>query len=174
MTNATFRRYFGYSPNPSWPGADTGAIHGPEAHTLPICVDARNKSGHDEKKASRRTRQYVKGKKVGGALLAGTAIVACLAIGAEYAGAFGFRGGGGFGGFHGGGGGFRGGAFGGFRRGSFGGGSRFGDSGFADRSRDAGFGQGGFGSVHSSSNYSDRADSYRQSHPEYQHSASQF
>jgi hypothetical protein len=49
-----------------------------------------------------------------------------------------------------------------------------GDSGFADRGRDAGFGQGGFGSMRGASSYSDHADSYRQSHPKYQHNASQF
>ena len=72
------------------------------------------------------------------------------------------------GGFHGfGGGGFH---FGGFG----GGGSRFGDGGFADRSTDAGFGRGGFGSVHNASNFSEHADTFQQAHPEYQHNASQF
>ena len=93
-------------------------------------------------------RQFISRKRLAGALLAGTAIVAGLAMGAERVVAFGFRGGGGFGGFHGGafhgGGGFAG--FhggGGFQRGGFaGGGSRFGDSGVSDRSHDAGFGQG--------------------------------
>jgi hypothetical protein len=59
------------------------------------------------------TRQFAYGKKLT-ALLVGTAIAACVAIGAERAVAF--RGG--FGGFHGGGfGGFRGGGFGGFHGG---------------------------------------------------------
>jgi len=93
-------------------------------------------------------------KKLVGGLLAGAALAACIAIGAERAVAF--RGGG-FGGFHGGGGfrGFHGG--GGFRGGSFGGGgARFGDRGFADRSTDAGFGRGGFGNVHNAGAFSDR------------------
>src|ERR1700756_2598862 len=119
-------------------------------------------------------KQFASRNRLFAALLAGTAIAACIAIGAEQVGAFGFRGGG-FGGFHG-----RGG-FGGFHGGGefhggglAGGGPRLGDSSFADRSHDAGFGQGGFGNVHSASNFSDHADTYRQSHPEYQHNASQF
>jgi hypothetical protein len=47
-------------------------------------------------------KQFVGGKKLAPTLVAGTAIAAWLAIGAERAVAF--RGGGGFGGFHGGGG----------------------------------------------------------------------
>jgi hypothetical protein len=90
-------------------------------------------------------------------LLAGTVLATSAYLGSERADAF-FRGGGG--GFHG---------FGGFH----GGGSRFGDGGFFDRSRDAGFGRGGFGNVHDASSVSDHADAYRQSHPEYQHPASQ-
>ena len=117
------------------------------------------------------------------ALLAGVAVI-CLAIGAERAVAFrggfggfhggfgGFRGGG-FGGFHGGFGGFRGGSFdgfrgggfGGFRDGSFAGGSRFGDGGFADRGVDAGFGRGGWGSIHNASAFSDHADTFRKITP---------
>jgi len=105
------------------------------------------------------TRQFMNRKKLVGGLLAGAALAACIAIGAERAVAF--RGGG-FGGFHGGGG-FRGGGVGGFhggggfRGGSFGGGgARFGDRGFADRSTDAGFGRGGFGNVHNAGAFSDR------------------
>ena len=87
---------------------------------------------------------------------------------------------GGFGGFHGGfagGGGRFGGwhgnaAGGGFH--GFSGGSRFGNGGFYDHSGDAGFGRGGWGSVHNASIFSDRASSYDQSHPEYQHNATQF
>ncbi|HEY7580351.1 MAG TPA: hypothetical protein VH855_22405, partial [Acetobacteraceae bacterium] len=103
------------------------------------------------------------------ALLAGAAAL-CLASGIEQAGAF--RGG--FGGFRGGGfGGFRGG--GGYHPDSFAsGGSRFGDRGGFDRSTDAGFGRGGFGNVHSAGNFSDHADSFQQTHPEYQHNASDF
>ena len=88
-------------------------------------------------------------------LLAGTVLATSAYLGSERADAF-FRGGGGFGirGFH-------------------GGGSRFGDGGFFDRSRDAGFGRGGFGNVHSASSFSDHADTYRQSHPEYQRPPSQ-
>ena len=101
-------------------------------------------------------RQFQHGKKLT-ALLVSTVIAACVAIGAERAVAFrgGFGGfhGGGFGGFHGGGfGGFHGG-FGGFHDGSFAGGSRFGDGGFADRSTDAGFGRGGWGSIHNASTF---------------------
>src|SRR5215472_5195703 len=114
------------------------------------------------------------------ALLAGFAVVAGLTLGGHEVAAFrggfgGFHGGGfggfhggGFGGFHGGGfGGFHGGGFGGFRSGGFaGGGSRFGDGGFFDRSSDAGFGRGGWGSVGSAGNFTDRADTFQQSHPE--------
>jgi hypothetical protein len=64
---------------------------------------------------------------------------------------------------------------GGFHGGSFGGGtSRFGDGGRFDRSTDAGFGRGGYGSIHSASSFSNHADTFRQSHPEYQHDAGQF
>jgi hypothetical protein len=49
-----------------------------------------------------------------------------------------------------------------------------GDGGFFDRSRDAGFGRGGWGSVHNAGAFSDRADRYQQSHPEFQHNAGQF
>src|SRR5690348_10001310 len=66
-----------------------------------------------------------------------------------------------FGGFHG---------FSGFH-GASPGGSRFGDGGFSDRSTDAGFGRGGYGSVHNASSFNDRADSFSQSHPKYQHNA---
>ncbi|MGA8194976.1 MAG: hypothetical protein WB902_16545, partial [Acetobacteraceae bacterium] len=98
---------------------------------------------------------------MGGMLLAGSAMAVCLTIGVDRAAAF--RGG--FGGFHGG----------GFHSGGFhGGGSRFGDGGFSDRSSDAGFGRGGFGSVHNASAFTDHADTYRQSHPEVQHNAGQF
>src|SRR5271167_3120648 len=92
-------------------------------------------------------------------LLTGTAMGLCLVVGLDRAVAF--RGG--FGGFHGGG-------FGGFH----GGGSRFGDGGFADRSGDAGFGRGGFGSVHNAGDFSDHADAYQESHPEFQHNATQL
>jgi hypothetical protein len=113
------------------------------------------------------TRQFSTGL----ALLAGSAVAVCLTIGADRALAFrggfgGFRGGG-FEGFHGFGGG---GGFGGFR----GGGSRFGDGGFFDPSTDAGFGRGGWGSVHNAGAFSDRADRYQQSHPDIQHNAGQF
>ena len=91
-----------------------------------------------------------------GWLLTGSALACSLYIGVEDANAF-FRGG------------FRGGGFGGFG----GGGSRFGDGGFFDRSRDAGFGRGGFGNVHAASHFSDRADTYHDSHPEYQHNTGQ-
>ena len=93
---------------------------------------------------------------------------------------------GGFGGFRGGGfGGFRGGGFGGFHGGISavedfhfggfgGGGSRFGDGGLFDRSSDAGFGRGGWGSIHNAGTFTDRADTFQQSHPEFQHNASQL
>ena len=115
-------------------------------------------------------------KQLTGVVLAGVAMVACLAIGADRAAAFrgggfgggGFRGGGGFhaggfagGGFHGGVGGFRGGGF-------AGGAARFGGGGLFDRGGDAGFGAGGWGSVHNASTFSDRADGFQQSHPEVQ------
>ena len=91
--------------------------------------------------------------KLGGMLLAGLAAAVCLTIGVDRAAAF--RGG--FGGFHSGG--FHGGGFGGFHSSGFhGGGSRFGDGGFSDRSSDAGFGRGGFGSVHNASAFTDHAD----------------
>ena len=64
------------------------AIHEAWVTTSPFSVDARNKFGHDEKRR----------KRLAGALLAGVAAAALLAIGAERAVAF--RGGG-FGGFHG-------------------------------------------------------------------------
>src|SRR5690349_19607004 len=87
------------------------------------------------------------GTKAGVVLLSGAVAAVWLAAGVDSAmgwgfrGGFGgFRGGGGFGGFHGGFGGFRGG--GGFHDSA----PRFGDGGFADRSSDAGFGRGGFGS----------------------------
>jgi len=64
------------------------AVHEAWVTTSPFSVDARNKSGHDEKRR----------KRLAGALLAGVAAAALLAIGAERAVAF--RGGG-FGGFHG-------------------------------------------------------------------------
>jgi hypothetical protein len=119
------------------------AIHEARVTTSPFSVDARNKSGHDEKRR----------KRLAGALLAGVAAAALLAIGTERAVAF--RGG--FGGFHGGFGGFRGGGFGGFRGGGFHeGGARFGDGGFYDRGTDAGFGRGGWGSIHNASTFSDR------------------
>src|SRR5207344_2099849 len=54
--------------------------------------------------------------------------------------------------------------FGGFRGGD--GGARFGDGGFDDRGADSGFGRGGYGSVHSADDYSDRSDRYDASHPE--------
>ena len=109
------------------------------------------------------TRQFPTGL----VLLAGTAVAVCLAIGGE--GAMGR--GGGFGGFHGGGfGGDRAGNFGGYSHwgGYHGGAPRFGDGGFDDRSTDAGFGRGGYGSVHDASTFDDHADTYRQNHPEYQ------
>jgi len=65
------------------------------------------------------------------------------------------------------------GGFGGFDRGGQGD-VRFGDGGFFDRSSDAGFGGGGFGSVHDADGFSDRAHTFQQSHPEFQHNASQF
>ena len=84
-------------------------------------------------------------KKLAVVLLAGVAVVACMAIGADRAAAFrGGFGGGGFGGFHGGGfggggfhaGGFGGGGFrGGFGGGGWGGGARFGGGGAFDRER---------------------------------------
>src|SRR5271166_5202828 len=129
------------------------------------------------------TREISDRKKLGGILVAGVALAVCLAIGVDRAVAFrgGFGGfhGGGFGGFHGGGfGGFHAGGFGGFHGGLLGGfhggGARFGDGGFADRSGDAGFGRGGFGSVHNASDFSDHADAFQQSHPEFQHNASQL
>jgi len=122
------------------------------------------------------------------ALLAGAALIG-LAIGAERAVAFrggfggfhggfgGFHGGfgGGFGGFRGGGfGGFRGGGFGGFHDGSFAGGARFGDGGFADRSTDAGFGRGGWGSIHNAGTFSDRADTFNENHPDWRQNTAQF
>jgi hypothetical protein len=120
------------------------------------------------------TRWFSDRNKFAGKLLAGTAMAVCLAVGVEHAAAFG----GGFGGFHGGFGGFHGGGFGGFHGGGFGGfhagGSRFGDGGFSDRSSDAGFGRGGYGSVHNASSFTDHADTYQQSHPEAQHNAGQF
>ena len=42
------------------------------------------------------TRRFLNRKKLVGELMAGAAILTCLAIGADYAGAFGFGGGGGF------------------------------------------------------------------------------
>ena len=119
-------------------------------------------------------RRFNNWKKRAGGLLVGAAVLAFVSIGVERAAAF--RGGGGF---HGGGGGFHGGGFGGFHGGGgfggfHGGGSRFGDGGFSDHSADAGFGRGGFGSVHNAGSYSDHADTYQQSHPEYQHNANQF
>jgi Family of unknown function (DUF6515) len=79
-----------------------------------------------------------------------------------------------FGGFRGGGfGGFRGGDFGGFRGGDFRGG-RFGDGGFYDRSADAGFGRGGWGSINHSEDFTSRADSFRSSHPEFSGDAKQL
>ena len=116
------------------------------------------------------------GKRLAAALLAGVAVVAGLTVGGQQVAAFrggfgGFHGGGGFGGFHGGGGGFggfHGGGFGGFHSGGFAGGSsRFGDGGFFDRSSDGGFGRGGWGSVHSAGTFSDRADTFQQSHGEF-------
>jgi len=94
--------------------------------------------------------------KPGFVLLAGTAVALCLVFSVDQAVAFrggfggGFRGGG-FSGFHGGG--FGGAGFGGFSHwgGFHGGAPRFGDGGFFDRSTDAGFGRGGFGSIHDSS-----------------------
>ena len=112
-------------------------------------------------------RRYTDRRKLTTVLMAGAVVAACAGVGVERAAAF--RGG--FGGFHGGGfGGFHSGGFGGFH----GGGSRFGDGGFSDHSGDAGFGRGGFGSVHNAGSFSDHAETYRQSHPEYQHNASQF
>jgi hypothetical protein len=153
-----------YQLSPSWPGSDP-AILAPDA---PLLVDARIKSGHDERKDKRRIS----------ALAAGLAIAACLAVGAERAIAF--RGGfgrfhGGFGGFSGGGfGGFRGGGFGGFHGGTFAGGSRFGDGGFFDRSTDAGFGHGGWGSIHNAGNFSNRSDTFNQNHPDWRQNTTQF
>jgi len=144
------------------------AIHEARVTTSPFSVDPRKKSGHDEKRR----------KRLAGALLAGVAAAALLAIGTERAVAF--RGGfggfhAGFGGFRGGGfGGFRGGGFGGFHEGSFGGGARFGDGSFADRSTDAGFGRGGWGSVHNASAFSDRSDTFNQNHPDWRQNTSQF
>ena len=65
------------------------------------------------------------------------------------------------------------GGFGGFRAESFGG-ERFGDGGFFDRSGDAGFGHGGWGSVHYSGEFSDRADTFTQNHPQWRNNASEF
>src|SRR5215472_4533779 len=93
-------------------------------------------------------------------LLVTAAVATCLAFGIEHAAAF--RGG--FGGFRGG----------GFHPGGFSGGPRFGDGGGFDRSTDAGFGRGGWGSVHNAGSFSDHADSFQQSHPEAEHNASQF
>jgi hypothetical protein len=106
-----------------------------------------------------------------------SATLAGVAVGVE--GAAAFRGGfGGFGGFHGFGGdrfggfgGFRG--FSGFHSESFGG-SRFGDGGFFDRSTDAGFGRGGWGSIHNASSFSDRAGTWDQDHPEWHQNAEQL
>ncbi|MGH7154122.1 MAG: hypothetical protein ACREF3_09335, partial [Acetobacteraceae bacterium] len=113
--------------------------------------------------------------RTGFALLIFTAVAVCLAVSADHAVAFrgGFGGGfhgGGFSGFHGGGG------FSGFsHNGGFHGGTpRFGDGGYFDRSSDAGFGRGGFGSIHNSSTFTNRADTFQQSHPEFQHSAGQL
>src|SRR5262245_50633636 len=79
-----------------------------------------------------------------------------------------------FGGFRGGGFGvFRGGDFGGFRVGDFRGG-RFGAGGFYDRSADAGFGRGGWGSINHSEDFTSRADSFRSSHPEFSGDAKQL
>jgi len=111
--------------------------------------------------------------------LLATATLVCLAIGTERAvarfggfGGFHGFGGGGFGGFHGfSGGGFR--SFGGFRSNSFGG-ARFGDGGFFDRSSDAGFGRGGWGSIHSASSFSDRSGTWDQNHSEWHQNATQF
>ena len=94
--------------------------------------------------------------KAGVVLLTGGLAATCLSVGVDRGMAFGFRGGG-FGGFRGGGfGAFRGGGFGGFRDSA----PRFGNGGFADRSTDAGFGQGGFGSFHNASSFNDRADDF--------------
>jgi hypothetical protein len=107
-------------------------------------------------------RHFVNRKSLAGALLAGAAIAVCVTVWAERAAAF--RGGG-FGDFRGG--------FGGFRGGSFAGG-RFGDGGFFDRSTDAGFGRGGWGSIHNAGAFSGRADTFAQNHPEWRQNASQF
>src|SRR5215472_15640795 len=51
--------------------------------------------------------------------------------------------------------------------------SRSGDNG-ADRSTDAGFGRGGWGSIHNASAFSDRADTFNQNHPDWRQSTTQF
>ena len=117
-------------------------------------------------------------KKLVGVLLAGVAVAGWLFTEVDPAKAFrggGFGGGafrgGGFGGFHGG---FSGGGFRGFHGGFTGGGARFGDGGFFDRGSDAGFGRGGWGSIRNAGTFSDRADAFTQSHPEWHQNATQF
>src|SRR5262249_32654127 len=104
------------------------------------------------------TKPFASRIKLVGVLLTGAVVATCLLLRAGPADAF--RG-------------FHMGGFGGFNRGGFGG-ARFGDGGLFDRSGDAGFGGGGFGSVHNANAFSDRADTFQQSHPEFQHNASQF
>lgn len=107
------------------------------------------------------------------ALIASVAAVLLVEAGSAIA----FRGGG----FRGGG--FRGGDFGGFHGADFGGfhggfgdsdARRFGDGGLFDHVSDTGFGRGGWGSIHNASAFSDRADSFAQSHPEWRQNATQF
>jgi hypothetical protein len=112
-------------------------------------------------------------KPISGALVVIVALFLMVTIEQAAARFGGFRGGG-FGGFHGGGfGGFHGGDFGGFRGGDFGG-RRFGDGGFYDRSADAGFGRGGWGSINHSEDFAHRADSFQSSHPEFSGDAKQL
>lgn len=104
-------------------------------------------------------------RKITMALLAGITVTSCLFDSDRVAA---FRGG--FGGF-------RDGGFGGFqnhRFGGFDGASRFGDGGFSDRSIDSGFGRGGWGNIHSSGTFNDRADTFQQNHPEYHSNVSQY
>src|SRR5262249_13666816 len=119
-----------YKNQPSQPQFTAVSRIGTSRRVSPSRYSHRNYRRAPRKTRSRRSRppssfgrtpmsrQFLSGKRLASGLLAGTAIAACLAIGAERVVAFGFRGGGGV---HGGGGfgGFHGGGFSGFHGGSF-------------------------------------------------------
>jgi hypothetical protein len=53
-------------------------------------------------------------------------------------------------------------------------GARFGDGGAFDCGRDAGFGRSGFGSVHTSGNFTSHADTFQSTHPEFDGNAKEL